>query len=112
MCSNHSFALKLRGMRSFGEKITNLLESPTRVGVLCVVLLFVGVVFNKSLWRLYQIHQSKQVLLSKITEESDKTTKLKQQLDQLKNPAYIEKQARERLEFLEKNDLLFVFSEE
>lgn len=99
-------------MRIIGVKITSLLENPTRVGCVCLALLFVGLVLDKSLWRLYQIHQSKQVLLSKIVEESDKIIRVKQQLDQLKNPAYIEKQARERLEFLEKNDLLFVFSEE
>lgn len=95
-----------------GEKITSLLEKPTRVGCICLILLFIGLVLDKSLWRLYQIHESKQILLSKVIEENDKTIKIKQQLDQLKNPAYIEKQARERLEFLEKEDLLFVFSQE
>jgi len=99
-------------MKMLGEKITSLLEKPTRVGCICLILLFIGLVLDKSLWRLYQIHESKQILLSKVIEENDKTIKIKQQLDQLKNPAYIEKQARERLEFLEKEDLLFVFSQE
>lgn len=51
-------------------------------------------------------------LLNKLTEESTKVDRLEQQMGQLQNPAYIEKQARERLEFLEKDDLLFVFSED
>ncbi len=106
------FLVQNKSMKNMSVKITSLLETPTRVAGICLCFLFVGLVLDKSLWRLYQAQQSKQVLLSKILEENEKTMKIKQQLSQLKNPAFIEKQARERLEFLEKNDLLFVFSEE
>lgn len=99
-------------MIKWGVKFSNLLEKPTRVFLLCLILLFIGLVMDSSLWRLYQTHTNKLALVSKIQEENEKILKIKHQLDQLKNPAYIEKQARERLEFLEKNDLLFVFSED
>ncbi len=99
-------------MNEFGVKLSVLLEKPSRVAAFCLLLLFSALAFDNSLWRLYQIHKSKEILLAKIHEENQKIFKIKQQLEQLKNPAYIEKQARERLEFLEKGDLLFVFSED
>ncbi|MEY4615914.1 MAG: hypothetical protein RJB66_874 [Pseudomonadota bacterium] len=99
-------------MGNLGLKIKVLLERPVRVGVICLALLTSGLVFDGSLWRLYDLRQNHQVLLSKLLEETDKIEKLELQMGQLKNPAYIEKQARDRLEFLEKDDLLFVFSED
>ncbi len=99
-------------MKRFGDNIANLLERPGRVLGICFCLVLGGVVFDGSLWRLYHIEQNQENLTMKIREENAKISKIKQQLGQLKNPAYIEKQARERLEFLEKEDLLFVFSED
>ena len=99
-------------MTTLGSKIAELLEKPLRVTFLCLGLLMVGFVFDGSLWQMYDLRQSQGVLAGKIKEENDKIGKLQQQLGQLKNPAYIEKQARDRLEFMEKDDLLFVFSED
>ncbi len=99
-------------MNTIGDKISNLLERPFRVIGICFCLLMIGIVFDGSLWRLYHIHQNKELLETKINEENNKIEMIKLQLGQLKNPAFIEKQARERLEFLEKDDLLFVFSED
>lgn len=78
---------------------------------MCLIILAFSLVFNSTLWRLYHTIHNQEVLDLKIKEEKIKITKITEQLHQLKNPAYIEKQARDRLEFLEKNDLLFVFSE-
>jgi cell division protein FtsB len=99
-------------IKELGYKISSLLEKPAKVFMLCLLLLFTGLVFDGSLWRLYQIWKNQEIIASRIQDENIKIVKIKQQLSQLKNPEYIEKQARERLEFLEKNDLLFVFSEE
>jgi cell division protein FtsB len=95
-----------------GIKISNLLEKPARVALICFCILLVGFVFDGSLWRMYKIHRDQLMLQTKINEEIEKIGKIKQQLSQLKRPEYIEKQALDRLEFLEKNDLLFVFSED
>ena len=99
-------------MNRFGIKVSNLLEQPFKVSLICLVMLLIGVVFDGSLWRLYQLRQNKNLLESKIDDENKRIKLIKNQLHQFKNPAFIEKQARERLEFLEKDDLLFVFSEE
>lgn len=99
-------------MYEFGVKLSKILEKPSQVAVICLLFLLMALVLDGSLWQLYQIDKSKELLLFNIQEENKKISKIKHQLEQLKNPAYIEKQARERLEFLEKGDLLFVFSED
>lgn len=99
-------------MSNVGVKIANLLEKPMQVAGLCFGLLLAGLVFDGSLWQLYNLRKNHLILESKISEENDKIGKLEQQMSQLKNPAYIEKQAKDRLEFLEKDDLLFVFAED
>lgn len=88
------------------------MERPFQVLGLCLILLIAGLVLDGSLWRLYQIQKNQQTLAVRIREETEQIGKIQGQLGQLKDPAYIEKQARERLEFLEKDDLLFVFSED
>lgn len=99
-------------MNIIGNKLSYMLERPFRVIIFCFCLLMIGLVFDGSLWRLYHIHQNKKLLEARISEENNKIDMIRLQLAQLKNPAFIEKQARERLEFLEKGDLLFVFSED
>lgn len=93
-------------------KISGVIEKPLSVTLLCIVFLLMGSVFDGTLWRLYALRENNKQILSKLKEENDKIDKIEHQLRQLKNPAYIEKQARDRLEFLEKEDLLFVFSED
>jgi cell division protein FtsB len=93
-------------------QLSELLEKPAKVILICLAILTVGIIFDGSLWRLFHLHQNHEILTRQIEEEKAKIAKLNQQLQQLRNPAYIEKQARDRLEFLEKDDLLFVFSED
>lgn len=99
-------------MNMIGVKLSGFIEKPTQVATFCLFLLLFTLIIDKSLWRLYQLQKSKESLVAKISEENQRILMIKRQLEQLKNPAYIEKQARERLEFLEKGDLLFVFSED
>ncbi len=71
-----------------------------------------AVVVDSTVLDLYKLKSDQESLQIRLNEEEEKIFKIKQQLVQLRNPAYIEKQAQDRLEFLEKGDLLFVFSED
>lgn len=95
-----------------GKKVSDSLERPARIVVICSLFLLGGIVFDGTLWRLYQVRKHFEALELRLVSESKEIQLLQRQLKQLKDPHFIEKQARERLEFLEKNDLLFVFSEE
>lgn len=57
-------------------------------------------------------HVKKGELEKQIETEKIEITKIQRQLKQVNDSQYIERQARERLDLVEKDDLLFVFSEE
>lgn len=94
------------------HRLHQLLYRPQRVLVYCLVLFFGSVLINGNVYRLAKHHVKKSELEQQIENEKIEITKIQRQLRQVNDSQYIERQARERLDLVEKDDLLFVFSEE
>lgn len=96
-------------IQQFGLWIRNILNQPRLVLVVCLLFVVFTAIFNGVLWRLWALHKdhdrrSHETLLAQHT-----ISQLRTQLDQARDPAYIERQARDRLDLVSEKDLVFVF---
>ena len=97
---------------SFAHSIRNFISNPTRVLVLCLVFITGSLVFSGNLLRLYGLHRDQGRLLDQITLVRAQIVDLDKQFKLAQDPNYIERQALDRYDLVEENDLVFVFADE
>ncbi len=91
--------------------IEETLNRPAKVIIFSLVFVIGSLVFEGSLWRLYILQKEKQKLSKNIQIEKNKIALILKEIKRAKDPSFLEHQARERLELLEEDDLLFIFSD-
>lgn len=99
-------------MEKISHFIHRTLNSPLTVIFYCFVFLFLNLVLNGSLYKLYELSRSQSQIQQQIVDERNKLKNIQQQIKVAQDPAFIERQARDQLELLEKDDLLFVFADD
>ena len=72
----------------------------------------VSIVLNGNVFRLWGLHRDHDRIEMEISETRHNIAQLSGQLRQAKDPAYIERQARDKLDLAGEHDLVFVFSEQ
>ena len=92
--------------------VSDLLQRPVRVFSICLFLLFVGLILDGSLFRLWALHRDSRELEQKISKIQTATKELRMKIKKAKDPQFIEILARDRFELAEEGDLIFVFSDE
>lgn len=102
-------------IRSFVAKISRLvsdfLQQPLKVLIVCLGLVFAGLFVDGSLLRLWVLHRDSQELEERMVNIVAKSNELAAKIKQAKDPQFIEIQARDRFELAGEGDLIFVFSE-
>lgn len=96
----------------FASGLRSFLNHPGRVSVACFFVFVVSIVINGNLWRLWSLHRDFAHINSEISESRRNISALQDQLKQAKDPAFIERQARDKLDLAGENDLVFVFPEQ
>lgn len=82
---------------------------PVLVGLTILYLMVTG---NRGLWRLYQLQQEKQTLNAQIRQLQTDITHYQEEVSAVgKNPAILEKQAREELNLVRPGEVIYKFSE-
>ncbi len=79
--------------------------------VLCSVFLFLSLVVNGNLLRLYSLHREQDRLLEQIRLTKNQMIELDQQIQRSKDPLFMERQALDHYDFADDKDLIFVFAE-
>lgn len=93
-------------------RFRHFLNEPIRVLIVSLTLCGLYLLFNGNLLRLWSLHRDVSRLEVGIQEAKRQSQLLDLQLIQAKDPHYIERQARDRLDFAGEQDLVFVFAEE
>lgn len=96
-------------IKSIAVQIRQLLEKPRLVFVTCLVFVFTSLLLNGSFWRLWNLYRDKERKYREILVTIKETQSLKMQLEQAKDPDFIERQARDKFDLAGENDLVFVF---
>lgn len=96
----------------FALGVRRFLNHPTRVAMVCFVVFTTSIVLNGNLWRLWGLHRDFAHIQSEIVQTKKGIFDLQSQLKQAKDPAFIERQARDKLDLAGEHDLVFVFPEQ
>lgn len=96
----------------FFRGLNNLLQAPQKVIWICLGLLLLNLVLDGSIFRLIDLYRDDAVIHKKIAALEKQTAELKGRLKRARDPAFLEREARDRFDLVSEGDLVFVFSEE
>lgn len=96
----------------FAVGLRNFLNRPEKVALCCLGVFAVSIVLNGNLFRLWGLHRDFDRITNDIVETKKGIGGLADQLKQAKDPAFIERQARDKLDLAGEHDLVFVFPEQ
>ena len=92
--------------------ISRFLQNPQQVIWICLGFVLLNVVLDGSLFRLYRLYHEHDKIQGKIQKLEKMNLDLKARLLRTKDPAFLEREARDRFDLVSEGDLVFVFSEE
>lgn len=96
---------------SIKQQVLYILGSPRRFLILCLGMSFFTLVLDGSLWRLYSLHKQQQVLIDRTTDAIRGTDEYKLLIKKARDPEFLKKQAREKFDWIEEDELVFIFSQ-
>ncbi len=96
----------------FFQGINHLLQAPQKVIWICLGLVVLNLIIDGSLLRLWSLHRDHASIQEKIQVLQGKNQEMKARLARAKDPAFLEREARDRFDLVSEGDLVFVFSEE
>lgn len=89
-----------------------LLNHPTKVATYCLIVFVSSIILNGNAFRLWSLHRDFDRINDEIRQTGQNIASLSEQLKQAKDPAFIERQARDKLDLAGEHDLVFVFAEQ
>lgn len=101
-----------RFLFGFFQKLNQLLQAPQKVIWICLGLTVLNLIIDGSLFRLWTLNRDHTAITEKIDALQIKNQDLKVRLKKAKEPAFLEREARNRFDLVNEGDLVFVFSEE
>lgn len=96
----------------FFRGLNDLLQAPQKVIWICLGLVTLNVVLDGSLFRLWSLHRDHLAIQQNMQSLQQQNADLKKRLLRAKDPAFLEREARDRFDLVSEGDLVFVFSDE
>jgi cell division protein FtsB len=94
------------------EAIQNFIHDPKRVFIVCLFFVLVTLLADGTLIKIWGLNQDILKVQSSLSQVNVEIEKVEKQIHQANEPAYIEREARDRFDLVEDNDLVFVFAGE
>ena len=98
-------------MKKIQKLFIRILYKPYLVFLLCLAFLSVNLVFNGALFRVFRLSQDLKIVENRIQRAQNQIKQLEKKIKQSQDPDFIEKELRDRLDYTEKDDLIFLFPE-
>lgn len=96
----------------FAIGLRRFLNQPSKVFLAGVMVFIVSIVLNGNAFTLWGLHRDYDRINDEILATKGTIKNLSAQLQQAKDPSYIERQARDKLDLVGEHDLVFVFSDQ
>lgn len=101
----------MEDLRRLSFSFRQLLNKPYKVLIVCAFIFVISLFINGSLWRVWALRRDQATILTQIENAQKQSSFLDVQIKQAKDPVFIERQARDKLDMVSDNDLVFVFPE-
>ncbi len=99
-------------LRNLVDALNDFLNNPRRVLIVCLVFVLVALLFDGTLIKIWKLNQDIAKLENNIIDVGQANRNVRMQISQANDPQFIEREARDRFDLVEENDLVFVFSAE
>ncbi len=99
-----------RFFNRIGQRISDFVQHPLRIFVICLVVVTAGLILNGTLFRLWNLNHDSNLIAARTVQLRNQTKKIDKKLRETRDPSFLELEARERLNLANKGDLVFVFS--
>lgn len=96
----------------FAVSLRRFLNHPSKVATCCLIVFVVSIIMNGNAFRLWGLHRDFDRISDDIHMTRKNIASLSDQLKQAKDPAFIEREARDKLDLAGEHDLVFVFPEQ
>lgn len=99
-------------MKQILDDFQQSLMQPTKVAFICVIIGTVAVLYDGSLYRYWSLQKTETEVIEKIAKIQSATRNLRSQIELTQQPDFIEKQARENLDLVGDDEIVFIFSDD
>ena len=89
-----------------------LISRPLVMLYICGAFAFLNFVINGNIYRLWNLNNEYQKMQIRMNKNQQVIARLNHDIVNMKDPLYLERQAIEKLDLVEENDLIFVFPSE
>lgn len=99
-----------RFLKNFGDALIGWLERPSRVLLFCLVFGALQLLIQGNLLHLFRMHADREMLAGQLVGIQKELFHLETRIDQAKDPTFIEREAKDRLDMAGEDELVFVFA--
>ena len=90
----------------------NMLQRPSKILTLCLIVVFSTLLFDWTFLRLWSLRGHLHQLETKLRESKARSLELEKKIREASLPEFIEREARNQLDLVKENDLIFIFSDD
>jgi cell division protein FtsB len=94
------------------DNLNRLLMSPRKILFWCFIFALVGILLDGTIFQMWQLTEEKKNVEQKISETKITIQKLQKQIRMAHDPRFIEREARDRFDLVNKDDVVFVFNDD
>ena len=76
---------------------------------LCLLFLLINLILDRTLFQIFGLNQNLRVIQNRIDYIGQKNLKIENKIKKSSNPDFVEREARERLDYAGEEDLIFLF---
>jgi len=98
-------------LRQLAFSLKVFLNQPRKVFFTSVIVLMLTLFLNGTLWKLWGLYRDQKTIVDQTVQSQAQILSIDGQLKQAKDPAFIERQARDKMDLVGDHDLIFVFPE-
>ena len=98
-------------IRKSAHTIERWLNQPQKVFFVACIVLVSTLLLNGTLWKLWGLYRDQDKIAYQMVQTKASMGHVALQIKQAKDPEYIERQARDKMDLIGDHDLIFVFPE-
>lgn len=96
-------------LKVFSYRFQNWLYRPYKVFIVCLMILLGSLLVNGTVWKVWGLYRDESRFKMEIVKAKADILAVEGQMTMVRDPRYIERLARDKMDLVGENDLMFVF---